>query len=346
MNLRLLIRFGQLWLAVGIAAAFAVAALPPSAFGHDADSPTSFVALAGSAHGAVIERYSLRDGRRLGVLARVPQIRSTSEQSYVSNPHRMRDGRYLITISHDLNCRAGAWSECVPIWDSCASRVETFNPSSEKFRLSFIEPGRWLVLDAVPSPDGQRVALLERACTPGNRGRIVIRDLHTSAKRVAVGNVGTCSAPSGLAWSLDGSRIAFLRGNFSETIQSGGCSEAGVSVQRHSSPSSWKLTKPERGCGFSSAAFDRTGMVSVEECGRTGTPGITKLLQHDRHGHVVRRFVLPPGSGYEQTEVAHDPRADTVLVSVSTGPVNVVYALKGRRLPLIGLYKHRVLAEP
>jgi hypothetical protein len=339
-------------LALGFCAAVALMALPPLASGHHAGSPASFVSLGGAGAGIAIERFSLVNGRHLGVVARVPRIRSTSEQSDVSNPHLMPGGRYLITIGHDVNCRPVVSSECIPVFNTCASRIETLDPNSKQFRLLFTESGNRLVLDAVPSPDGRHVALLERGCGQ-SAVRIVIRDLRTGSERVAAGNLGLCTAVSRrLSWSLDGSRIVFLYGaQFSGSTRAGGCSLAVASSRHYSQKSAWSLIAPDGGCGFSSAAFDPTGLVAVEGCGPAETGGTTELLQFDRHLHLIRRLSLLPGTpgvaSSEETEVANDPQAETVLVSQGEHGANAVWAFNGRRLRLIRRYgTNRVLAEP
>jgi dipeptidyl aminopeptidase/acylaminoacyl peptidase len=324
-----------------------VAALPSSSFGRRAGSPASFVALAGPGNLTAIERFSLLNGRRLGVVARVPPIKETSEGYFVSNPELMPDGSYLLAVSHDVDCKQVPSSECIPLPDTCATRVEALAADGKRARLLFTEPHDRYAYDALPSPDGTRVALFEHGCLALG-DRIAIRDVRTGRERVVVRNTGLCA--SELSWSPDGSQIVFTHAaHFSGTTAAGGCSLAVASSRHYSSASSWRVVVPDKACGFSSVAFDPAGLAALEQCGPVGTTPTTGLLQFDRHLHLVRRLSLPqgtPGMGNEETELANDPDAHLVLVSQSEQGANVVSAFNGRRLRVIGRYKNRVLAEP
>jgi hypothetical protein len=80
----------------------------------------SFVSLARLGAATVIERFALRSGRRLGILARVPTARSNAGAVDVSEPHLTRAGSYVITLAHDVTCKPIASSECIPLGPNTA----------------------------------------------------------------------------------------------------------------------------------------------------------------------------------------------------------------------------------
>jgi hypothetical protein len=334
-------------LALGIAAAVAVAALPQLASGSRARASSSFLSLSSLVDPTAINQYSLVNGRYVGIFARIPPIKETSEGYTVSNPHLMSSGGYMITLAHDVNCRQVPSSECIPIPKSCASHIETLDPNNKRFRLLFTEPDTRRAYEAVPSPDGRRVALIESGCLRRG-GRIAIRDLRTGVERVALSNPGLCS--DDVSWSSDGSRVVvrYAR-HFSTTTAEGACSLAVISSRGSTARSRMRVIRPDPGCGFSATAFDPTGLVAVEGCGTIDMTPTDRLLQFDRQFQLIRRVTLPPGTSgiaNEQTAVAYDPQAHTVLVSESKVGVNAVCAFNGRRLRMIGDYRNAVLAQP
>jgi hypothetical protein len=346
-------------LAVGLAVVGVLPAQSASASAVSGSSLTSFVAFAGNVIRAgnvalpvgdertAIERFSLRNGRDLGVVARVPSIKNTSEGFLVSNPHLMPDGRYLIMESHDVDCKQVISSECIPIDNSCASRIESLAPSNKRFRVLFTEPADRYVMGAVPSPNGRSVALLETGC-PGGAMRIVIRDLRTGHEQMIARGFALCAGD--LAWSSNGSEVVFPDpASSSGGDQGTGCSLAVASSRHYSAKSRWRLIAPDDGCRFSASAFDSVGLVAAELCGPVEATPSGELLQFDQHLQVLRKLGLPqgtPGLGSGHTELANDAAAQTVLVSLSEPGLDEVSAFNGHQLRLIGRYKTSVFAEP
>jgi hypothetical protein len=63
-------------------------------------SASSFVSAYPISDATEIDRYSLANGRSLGVLVHIPRPRSTASSSSVSTPHLLANGDYLLTLGH------------------------------------------------------------------------------------------------------------------------------------------------------------------------------------------------------------------------------------------------------
>jgi hypothetical protein len=245
-------------------------------------------------------------------------------------------------------------SECIPVGpNTCASRIESLNPTSHRWSTLFTEPSNRLVYDAVPSPDGRAFALLEQGCsTPTTT--IVVR-AQPSGHKFALGayNAACGEAPTA-AWSSDGAQLVFVESLGSPSADDVlDCSLAVASTRRTSSKSPYRFVAPDAGCSFRSAAFDAEGIAAIEICGPGQTGGTTKLLQLNHQRHVTGRISLPhaqPGPDNDgAATVVNDPQAHTVLVSQDLPghpAVTRIWTFDGTRLHLIRLTSRPLTAEP
>jgi hypothetical protein len=137
-----------------------------------------------------LDRYSLATGRPLGVLVHIPALRPTIMTSTVSTPHLLADGDYLLTVEHGEVC-GSSHGRCHRVPNSCVNRVETLDPVTGKVQPLFNVSGVWRVLDAVPSPDGRSVALVEYGCR-GYAEQLVVRDLATGQSHLVTRQLSPC----------------------------------------------------------------------------------------------------------------------------------------------------------
>lgn len=320
---------------------------------QDAGRPAarSFVSLFPLSDASEIDRYSLSSGRRLGVLVRLPPLPTRAEYSNVSTPHLLTDGDYLVTLDHGAGC--GSSGGCGQAANTCASHIETTDPATGRARLLFTAPGSWRVFDAVPSPDGRVVALVEQACT-GQAARLVVRDLVTRRERIVARHLSPCGLGSSATWTPRGTGLLFAYTRHPNPNNPEADCALAMAPVASSRPSPRRtLMRPDPKCSFESAAFDATGLVAAQTCA-TGDGGArSEIVQYDRRDRTLRRLSLqsfaPPQYG-QIAQVVSDPGAHTVLVSqiVSDDPnVSWVWTFDGTKLHLVRNYfGASILAEP
>jgi hypothetical protein len=154
-------------------------------------------------HRTALERFSLRDGRRLGVVARLP----AGPGIEVSSPHALPGGPVWLTISTGPKYRSGvAGGDPAP--DSCSGRVERLDPADGKSTVVLRVPSSALITDAVPSPNGRLVVMPGGGCsTSFFNEHLIVEDLKTH-KRWTIGADATpCHALFDAAWSANSSQL-------------------------------------------------------------------------------------------------------------------------------------------
>src|SRR5207237_7307345 len=90
----------------------------------------------------VLEQFSLKDGRRLGALAKVP-----SGSVHVANPHADKDRGVWITMSSGPRCTSNL-AGCGPAGNSCSGTVVRFDPVTQASTALLVSPSSLLVPDA------------------------------------------------------------------------------------------------------------------------------------------------------------------------------------------------------
>lgn len=309
--------------------------------GAGANAASSFVSLYPLYSPSEIDQYSLASGRQLGVLAPVPSPPDARQDSRVSNPHRLSNGDYVIALGHGAKC-ASSHGACHPIANTCASQIETIDPATQSYQLLSSVSGAWLVDDAVPSPNGRSVALVEEACN-GTAAQLAVRDLLSGRQHIVARRLSVCGLDSSVTWTSNGTKLAFA---YARHHLTSACALAIAPAVRTTLPASWTVIQPDAKCSFQSAASDATGLVATESC--TTSRG-NELVQMAGSGRVVRRVSLQPDYSRAVT-VTSDPWAHTVLVSqvVPTEPdESWVWTFNGRKLHLVRYYFGAdIVAEP
>jgi hypothetical protein len=313
----------------------------------------SFVSAYPLSDAAEIDRYSLANGRRLGVLVHIPSPRSTVSSSTVSTPHLLPNGDYMLTFDHGEVCGT-SHGACHAIPNSCSSQVETLDPVSGKARPLFSVSGVWRVLDAVPSPDGRSVALVEYGCR-GSATQLEVRDLATGRSHLVTRQLSQCGVDSDVSWNRTSTKLAFAYGQHPDlNALPAGCGLAtAAAAGRATRPASWAMIRLRSSCGFASSAFDSTGIVAIVGCSDSDGGTNSTLLQYGRRDRVLNRRALdsfdPPQYGLE-TQLESDTAAHGVLVSeiVTDDPdVSDVWTFNGTTLRHVGDYfGDAILAEP
>lgn len=349
---RLLAALVCLVVAGGLTAAGAGRAAPSLRGVTRATVAASFVSAFPLDDASEIDRYSLADGRSLGVLAQIPPLTSTAPSASVSTPHLMADGDYLLTLDHGTLCRS-AHGRCHSVPDSCASQVETLNPVTATTQPLFSVLGAWQVLDAVPSPDGRTVALTEYRCG-GNAARLEVRDLVTGRSHLVTRQLSECGLNSDVTWTPNSARLVFAYARHPNlNVFPAGCELATAPAGHTTGPARWVKLRPPTSCGFTSSAFDATGLVVIVSCSDNDGGATSTVAQYGRRGRALEHRALdsfdPPQYGLT-TQLESDPAAHTVLVSeiVSDDPdVSDVWTFNGARLRHVGDYfGDAILAEP
>jgi hypothetical protein len=279
-----------------------------------------------------LSQFSLRDGRRLGTIATVKGVHPPSFQT--SDPHPGPAGSFALTFTRGPLCKEPpgggvSFGPCSPLPDSCTSIVDRVNAASGSVTALLNEPASTTVIDALPSPNGQELALYGGQCAPGPRF-LTIRDLRLSRQWTIGADVPRCAGIGPATWSPNGSRLVFpyapLIGK--PPANPDFCTSTRlariviVPSDRSSISSSWAQIRADPRCGFMYAVFDPRGIAAVEGCMYGAPPGQGQapqlgdafLLQLARRDHrVVQRIPLAPG--FDGGTVVTDPRSGAVLIS-------------------------------
>jgi hypothetical protein len=315
----------------------------------------------------VLERFSLGNGQRLRALARL----ASGLGVHVANPHADSRGDVWITVTSGPRCTNGT-AGCGPAPNSCSGTSVRFNPTTLATRTELTFPSSVLVTDALPSPNGRLVAMMTGGCARSFfNEHLVVRDLRSGRHWTIGADAAPCHALGDPAWSPDGSRLVFPYGpsvlSRHAHVPGGTCEAARFSrlvvvpARRTSRTTAWKLISADHGCSYQAATFDRWGIAAIEGCVQ-GEPrgqysvngGNAYLVQLNARHHVIQRLKL--ARGYNEGEIANDPRTGTVLVSEYQGanqgiPVfNWVWAYDGHALRTIARLPNAdaptVIAEP
>jgi hypothetical protein len=252
--------------------------------------------------------------------------------------------------------------------------VVRFDPASGSSATVLSFPSSEKVADAVPSPDGSRLALVSGDCAHSFFNfHLVVRDLRSGRQWALGADAAACHSLFSVAWSPNGSELVFPYGPSklapgNRFQPEGACGEPRpsalvvVSADRASGSASWRLIAADDGCSFRAATFDPWGIAAIEACAqgaRPGTPsgvrlGDAYLVQLNRRHHEVLRLKL--ARGYDGGDIAADPLDHVVLVSeyqaANQGvPVfNWVWTFDGSRLRVVHRYPNNdaptVTAEP
>jgi len=319
----------------------------------------------------VLERFSLSTGRPLRTLTSLPGRPAT-----VSGPS-VASGSVWFSVSsgpRDQNDTASG----DPAPNSCSGQVTRFDPTTGVSSTVLSFANSVLVNHAVPSPNGQVLAMITGNCTSSYfNEHLLVEDL-SSGKQWTIGaTAARCHALFSVAWSPNGSQLVFPFGPASTTNAQTGIppSDLGVGMCTTPQPSeiavvpagheseitAAELTPPTRGCTYQSAAFDPRGIVAIEACEQGGPPapgiylGDAYLVQLNNNRRVVLRQPLKISA--DVGTVATDPSTGLVLVSESQGQDDYhgyvrhaydwVWTFNGHELHLVGRYPQgAVTAEP
>ena len=217
--------------------------------------------------------------------------------------------------------------------------MKTLSPGSRQPPVElFTVPGAQAIVGGVvPNPAGSTVAMTLTPCTDlhGTTG-LFVRELSTGATTPIATSSNECDRFGPVAWNRVGTELVFpyaraagppqpIAGGVACPTTTSTLAITSVTDPRHA-PS---LIRPDHGCGFGTAAFDRLGLVATEGC-RRGDPqpavdsylGRAYLLQYSPQHRVMHRYRLQ--LGLLESEVATDPHTGDVLITEDQ-PANQPY---------------------
>lgn len=361
-------------------AAVAVAAVPTFTFSHlgrlpapRADTFVSLVPSCGCGRDSSLDQFSLSDGRKLGTIGALSGLGSSSWQT--SDPHPGPAGSFVLTFTRGPLCTEPpgggvSFGPCNPRPDTCTSAIEQIDTRSGSVTTLLNQPASITVTDALPSPDGRRLALTGGGCSPSGRF-ITVRDLTSGHQWTLGADMTRCTGIGPAAWSPDGRDLVFpywpaigrppSDPNFCTADRLG---RLVIAPADHSSTSrSWRQIHADPHCAFLYAVFDRRGIAAVEGCKFGGPPnqpsdphlGAAFVVQLSGPRHqVVQRIQL--ARGFDGGTVVTDRRTGAVLISEyqaannGTHPFNWVWSYADGTLQVIHRYHENdapeITAEP
>jgi hypothetical protein len=327
-----------------------------------ANSFVSFVPACACGNDTELGVFSLRTGRRLGTVGRV----SRDAGWQLGTPAATDAGRLFYTATSGAVCAyKGTYMEC-PGWipDSCVNQVEQIVIGAGSVTALTLA-GSEALQSAVPDPQGSVMALAVKPCENmhGTTG-LFLRATGTGRTEPVFTTNNPCDGFGTPAWNAAGTALVFAFDRASGPAMEmaggygcpGGPSRLAVARLRRSQTPEIRLIKPDRGCAFTAAAFDRSGIAAAEGCKR-GSPrgfsatnlGRAYLLQLAPNGRLIRRLSLK--LGLEQAVVAPIPHTGAVLVTQDQ-PANEpyperdwVWEFDGTQLRAVGHYRANDAAE-
>lgn len=299
----------------------------------------SFLALwARAGKPTVLEQFSRRTGAPLASLLRVP-----SNSAEVGRPYIGSRERVWLTEDYGPRYRKPALEGGDPAPDSCGSRIVVFNARTGALKRILSLPSALLIGEGSPSPNGKRVAIPAVGCARsfGERHQLLV-NLHTGRRSTIGSDAIPCHTLLSAQWSSDGSKVLFPFGpsrlsKNSKKIRNGHYIEPGcrfslpndlaiVASRGATEIKASDLIKPQPGCTFESAVFDREGIAAMLACiagrahhraGEGANFPDVYLLQFNHAHKIVRRFLLSyNGQQSEGDALAAGRHGNSLLATV------------------------------
>jgi hypothetical protein len=138
----------------------------------------------------VLEQFSLKNGRWLGALARLPGGLGVQ----LSDPHPGAGGSVWLTIGTGPRYRSGvAGGDPAP--DSCSGRVIAFDPRTRTSSTVTSFGASELIADAIPSPDGRLMVMVGGGCASSYfNEHLIVRDRRTGRQWTLGDDAAPCHA--------------------------------------------------------------------------------------------------------------------------------------------------------
>jgi hypothetical protein len=298
-----------------------------------APSSRTFVSLfpaCGCSNHVTLDAFSAMTGRRLGSLATI----SSAPDENVATPAADRDGKLWLTFTQGARCALrGTFSQCPKIArNSCVNQVRSLIPGQHHLKPAFSEPGAVQIGPVVPDRAGTLAVFSQTPCTQSHRpAGLYVRDLATGRQHALVTRANRCDQFISPAFNATATQLVFVYDQAIGRAPSGG-GEAAVSCPQtinrlavlnlhdHGTRPSMRIIRPDRGCVFSAAAFDREGLLATEGCKRGSRPAIVApvdgdayLLQTTADGHRTNKIALK--RGLEKSVISPGPDGDSVLIT-------------------------------
>ena len=186
-------------------------------------------------------------------------------------------GELWITLSTGPRCSSDI-NGCGPLPVTCRSEILVANPATGAVRTVLQGGDNELISDAVPSPDGRRVAFLHSGCADYFfTDELAVRDISSGRQTVIGADLPPCHVLAQPHWSTDSASLAVVYGPAS-TAPSPGAGYGSCSTPQPSSlvlvsaqgsqPTITGRTAPaDPACNTQIGVPTANGYVAIEHCG-------------------------------------------------------------------------------
>jgi hypothetical protein len=312
-------------------------------------TPTTFLAMwNGFGEGGGLEMFSATSGAPLGEVV-TPRL---AKNSYLSSPNRAgRGSLWWTTVKVEQQIETSIPSVRP---NSCNITISTQTVNSDRVSVVYHAPPSLWVSDVVPNSSGHQFAYFEGPCTTSPVNTDIAVHSRTSDRTYVIGGrLANCHYFSTPSWSSNGSQLTFAylpsAGQLNATaFPLGGCpqpkpGEIVVAPANDTGPiGASEVTMAHPGCGYEDSAFDATGIVAIETCGRIQNLR-AYLVQLNDARHVVLKVLLKPHPDGMSLTVS--PNGKFVLINeyearaLRNGmPVCWVWDFNGTTLGQVGRY--------
>jgi hypothetical protein len=307
-------------------------------------APQTFVStrVSESGDGVQVAISDARSGNVLKTLLTIPSTNGTSVSGTAIAP----SGDVWVTVNSGPKM-LGHVAGGDPQPHTCLSKVLRIDPRTGVAHTVLQGGDNELILDAQPSPTGNRVAYLHSGCaTSFFDYSIRIKDL-SSGHVVSIGaDLPRCHFMFSPRWTVDGRNLAIVYAEASTRAFNGAqgtCSQpkaaqlALVSADRSQNGIAAVLALNGQGCEVNAVAVTKQGYAAVEHCGREQfINGPTRLVRYDR---ILKRVSAAPlGRCEDGASLGGDPASESLIVStyqfcaggIGAQPTTKLFADTGR----------------
>lgn len=277
--------------------------------------PSRFVSLRQDAGGSVV---AISDARTDRVVEVVYRIKAPLAPSLSLDPDRRH---VWITTSEGPSCTSDI-AGCGPRAHSCSSDVMRLDLATRKIDVVLRGNDNELIDDAVPSPDGSRIAFSMSGCANGYFNNwLQVMDLRTRHQFSIGKQAAPCHLLTDQQWSADGRHLVAVYGaSFDAHSPDDGY---GMCEQPHTSQLvlvdagrpqpgfQGRVVRNDPGCEPNAVTTTSHGYAAIEVCGpQPGITGPIRLIRYNARLAALGRTPLGRCDG--GASIAADTNGDLI----------------------------------